>query len=58
MSQEMRRVYTIEDIMGILEIGRKSAYDLVHRNVFRSVYIGSHIRISKRSFDLWLAQSA
>ena len=31
-----------------------SAYNLVKKNLFRSVRIGGHIRVSKRSFDEWL----
>lgn len=51
---ENKRVYSVQEIMDILEIGRTAAYDLVKRNLFRSVQIGSHIRISKKSFDEWL----
>ena len=57
MTDENRRVYTIADIMETLEIGRKSATALVNRNLFRSVHIGSHIRIYKKSFDRWLRQA-
>lgn len=49
-----KRVYSVQEIMSILEIGKSAAYDLVKRKLFRSVQIGSHIRISKKSFDEWL----
>jgi len=51
-----KRTYTVEEIQVILNIGRNSAYKLVKANVFRSVYIGSIIRISKVSFDSWFAK--
>lgn len=49
-----KRVYTIEEIMTILDICKNTAYALVNSNVFHSVKIGGHYRISKKSFDAWL----
>ena len=49
-----KRVYTVDEIQDILEIGRTSAYSLVKQKLFRSVRVGGSIRISKRSFDEWL----
>ncbi len=49
-----KRTYTVDEIQDILEIGRTSAYNLVKTNEFRSVRVGGHIRISKKSFDDWL----
>lgn len=49
-----KRTYTVDEIQNILEISRSSAYNLVKKNLFRSVRIGGHIRVSKRSFDEWL----
>ena len=49
-----KRTYTVDEIQDILEISRSSAYNLVKKNLFRSVRIGGHIRVSKRSFDEWL----
>ena len=49
-----KRTYTVDEIQDILEISRSSAYNLVKRNLFRSVRIGGSIRISKKSFDAWL----
>ncbi len=51
-----KRTYTVDEIQDILGIGRTSAYQLVHRNLFRTVRIGGSIRISKKSFDEWLDQ--
>lgn len=48
------RTYTVDDIALILKIGRTSAYRLVEKEYFKSVKIGSAIRISRRSFDAWL----
>ena len=49
-----KRTYTVDETQDILEISRSSAYNLVKKNLFRSVRIGGHIRISKKSFDEWL----
>lgn len=53
-----KRVYTVEEIMDILCIGKNAAYSLVNSGVFHFVKVGGHYRISKKSFDKWLdAQS-
>ena len=49
-----KRTYRVEDIAEILDIGRSSAYDLMRQGHFKTVKIGTAIRISKKSFDEWL----
>jgi excisionase family DNA binding protein len=49
-----KRTYQVEEIAGLLGIGRSSAYELVKQGLFRTVKIGTAIRISKKSFDDWL----
>ena len=49
-----KRTYRVEEIARILDISKSSAYDLVRQGVFKTVKIGSAIRISKQSFDDWL----
>lgn len=49
-----KRTYSVDEIQDILSIGRTAAYNLVKENQFRSVRVGGHIRISKKSFDEWL----
>lgn len=49
-----RRTYLVEDIEKILRIGRSSAYELVKQGHFKTVRIGTAIRVSKKSFDEWL----
>ena len=49
-----KRVYTVEEIMDILNIGKNTAYALVNSGVFHFVKVGGHYRISKKSFDRWL----
>lgn len=49
-----KRTYTVDEIQDILSISKPSAYNLVKQGLFRSVRIGSSIRISKKSFDEWL----
>ena len=48
-----KMTYTVDEIQDILEISRTAAYNLVKKNLFRSVRVGRHIRISKKSFDEW-----
>lgn len=51
---EEKRVYSVDDIMTMLDISRSSAYILIKKNFFRSIKIGKQLRISKASFDEWL----
>lgn len=48
-----KRVYTVAEIQSILGISRPTAYKLIKKELFRSVYIGGSIRVSKKSFDAW-----
>ncbi|OUN09883.1 helix-turn-helix domain-containing protein [Flavonifractor sp. An9] len=50
------RTYTVEDIAAMLNIGRTSAYTLVKEGHFKTVRIGTAIRIPKKSFDEWLEE--
>lgn len=47
------RAYKVRDIVKILGISKSSAYELCKQGYFRVVYIGTDIRISKKSFDEW-----
>ncbi|MBQ7203288.1 MAG: helix-turn-helix domain-containing protein [Eubacterium sp.] len=49
-----RQVYSVNEIMIMLGIGRTKAYELVNANYFRTLKVGGQIVIPKRSFDLWL----
>ena len=49
-----KRTDTVKEISHILGIGTTAAYKLVHSGVFKTVQIGSTIRVSKQSFDEWL----
>ena len=52
------KTYRVEDIAKILDIGRSSAYNLVREGHFKTVRIGTAIRISRKSFDEWLESQA
>ena len=52
--RSQKRTYTVGEIRAILGIGKTSAYKLVHSGLFRTVKVGSAIRVSKDSFDTWL----
>ena len=50
-----QRCYTVEDLTNILMCGKRTVYELLKRNEFRSLRLGKGgYRISKRSFDEWL----
>ena len=48
------RTYTVNEITSILSISQTTAYHLIKQNLFHTVRVGRHIRISKPSFDAWL----
>lgn len=48
------KTYRVEDIAKMLDIGRSSAYNLVREGHFKTVRIGTSIRVSRKSFDEWL----
>lgn len=48
------KTYKVEDIAKMLGIGRSSAYKLVREGHFKTVRIGTSIRVSRQSFDEWL----
>lgn len=52
------KTYRVEDIAKILDIGRSSAHNLVREGHFKTVRIGTAIRISRKSFDEWLESQA
>lgn len=49
-----KRTYTVDEIQDILGISQPTAYALIKKNLFHSIRVGRHIRISKVSFDAWL----
>lgn len=54
-----KRCYTVDDLMLILECGRRTVYDLLKKNEFRYIKLGgSGYRISRKSFDEWLDKQA
>ena len=52
-----KRVYTVDEIAAILRVSRTSAYRFIKTGKFKSVYVGTMLRISKESFDNWLAEN-
>ena len=51
---EEKRCYTVKELQEILGISRPTVYELLKRNEFRWIQIGTKYRISKKSFDDWL----
>lgn len=49
------RCYTVDDLMVILQCGRRAVYELLKRKEFRYIKISRiGYRISRKSFDEWL----
>lgn len=53
MAQE-KRCYTVKELQEILGISRPTVYELLKKNEFRWIQIGTKYRICKKSFDEWL----
>lgn len=56
---EDSRVYTADDIMKILKIGRSNAYTLLRsaakdNKPFKVIKIGKSVRAEKQTFDAWV----
>ena len=52
-----KKCYTVDDIMEILNVGRKAVYSLIHRKAFPAIRIaGVGYRVPKDSFSAWLHQ--
>ncbi len=57
-NNQEKRTYTVREAAELLGISNTAAYSLVKKKAFKTVRIGTAIRISKASFDEWLdAQS-
>lgn len=49
-----KRCYTVKEIQEILNISKPSAYNLLKKGEFHSVFVAGRHMISKASFDAWL----
>lgn len=47
-------VLTVDDLMSALQIGRNTAYELVHSGAIESFRIGRQIRVTKASVKKYL----
>lgn len=54
VNEAEKRCYTVKEIQDILGISRPTVYELLKKNKFRWIQIGTKSRISKKSFDGWL----
>ena len=54
VNEAEKRCYTVKEIQDILSISRPTVYELLKKNEFRWIQIGTKSRISKKSFDGWL----
>ncbi len=49
-----KRTYRVNEVAKILGVSNATAYRLIKEGYFRTVRIGSSIRVSRQSFDEWL----
>ena len=54
VNEAEKTCYTVKEIQDILGISRPTVYELLKKNEFRWIQIGTKYRISKKSFDGWL----
>ena len=54
VNEAEKRCYTVKEIQDILGISRPTVYELLKKNEFRWIQIGTKYRISKKSFNGWL----
>lgn len=54
--QFRKEEHTVKELQEILGISRPTVYELLKKNEFRWIQIGTKYRISKKSFDDWLDQ--
>ena len=52
--EQNKRVYTVTEVMDMLDVCKCTAYRLMKSGKFRVIKVGSSIRVSKESFDKWL----
>lgn len=53
-SDNDKRSYSVAEAASILGVSKRSVYNLCSQGAFKSVRIGTKLRISKKSFDEWL----
>ena len=49
-----KRSYSVSEAAEILGVSKRSVYNLCAQGTFKTVRIGTRLRISKKSFDDWL----
>lgn len=50
-----KRIYTVSEIAKLLCISKSKAYELCSGKCFPVIRLGKSVRVSKASFDAWLA---
>mgnify|MGYP005758860251 FL=1 len=49
-----KRSYSVAEVAVLLNVSKRSVYNLCASGELKSVRIGTKLRISKKSFDEWL----
>ena len=56
--QEVRSLYTIEDIMRVFSCGRDKAYAIIHSRGFPKMTLGRKFLISPDALQKWINQNS
>ena len=51
---QVKKVYTVQEVKEILGIGNNQAYELCHTGIFPVITIGSRILVPIKTFEEWL----
>ena len=51
---EAKKTITVSELMGVLCVGRKKAYELVHSHGFPSFRIGRKVLINCDGLEAWI----
>ena len=57
LDNEVGEIFTVEDLMVYLSIGRSTAYKLLRSKKIHAVKIGKLYRVSKKSVDQYMNES-
>ena len=49
-----KRSYSVAEVAEILNVSKRSVYNLCANGIIKGVKIGTKLRISKKTFDEWL----
>jgi len=58
LPDDVPAVLTVDELSKVLRIGRRQAYELVHRTTFPAFRVGRSIRVPREGLERWLQESS